>query len=105
MTIQPPVQDSPRENKFCPPNWDNERLMRASAQMSKFLDWEAYHWLANYLGVCQRNAERDMIPKQPHKVSHAEYIENATRVQDLSDVFHAITYLCSLKEKDDGSKG
>lgn len=72
--------------------------------MAKFFDTSAYEWLANYLGVLQRNAERDLLPKQPHKSSHAEYIENATRVQVLVEVFQGFTYLTSLKEKDDGEQ-
>jgi hypothetical protein len=93
-----------KENKYLPKGWTKERVQRASAQMRVQTDADWFQWVMNYLGVTQRQSEADLIDPPPSTISHAQYIEHASRIQTLSEVAQLFHYLCSIKETSDADQ-
>lgn len=84
------------ENPYCPKDWNEHDLKAASVQFNAFLESDAYKWLANYLGCRQRQCEKGMAPKKPSALEHAEYVELASRTNEIICLWGAIGTLAGL---------
>lgn len=87
------------ENPYCPVSWDDSDLRIASREFEAFLDTKAYAWMANYLGCNQRHYEKSMAPKKPSGLTHLEFVEMASRINEHTKIWEGLRTLLGLDKE------
>lgn len=66
--------------------------------MTAFLDTKGYAWLANWVGVNHRWAEKDLLAKNPMTTPHDVYVQNHARREFCSQFIGAVSFIVGQKE-------
>ncbi len=87
------------ENPYCPQGWDEGDQRTASREFQSFINTKAYTWIANYLGCKQRQCESKMAPNKPSDVTHLEFVELASRINEHTRIWGALQTLLGLDKE------
>ncbi len=96
------------EDPYLPEGWNRDDLKAASMQWNAFMNTDAFTWIGHYLGSKQRLHERGMAPNKPSDKSYEEYIELASRVNEINTLWaalHTLSGFMNVPGKDDNAKG
>lgn len=88
-----PAIEKHKENPWCPEGWTDDDRRRASMEWNAFTSSRAWHWIGHYLGVQQRYYEHAMANSKPSSLTHMEFVELGSRINEIIQFWRAAEVL------------
>ena len=88
----------PATSPYIPPGWDSGDLKAASIEWNQFVsNSRAFQWLGHYLGEKERIYHAFMSAGKPSEMSHAEFVELGSRVNEIRLIWQAFEILTAYE--------